>query len=158
MTKNKPQSSDENLQIRMGTESDIESAFELVRELAEYEKALDEVTTTPDYYRTVYKQGLFSFIIAERKEEPVGIMIFFDAFSTWKGKMLWLEDFVVREQARRSGIGEQMFWFLVDYARKNEYALIKWEVLNWNTPAINFYKKIGARLETNWWDGKYFLK
>ena len=138
MAENNRKSSDENLQIRMGAPGDIESAFELVRELAEYEKALDEVTTTPGYYHTVYKQGLFSFIMAEQEGEPVGTMIFFDAFSTWKGKMLWLEDFVVREKARRSGIGERMFWFLVDYARNNDYSLIKWEVLDWNTPAINF--------------------
>lgn len=144
-------------EIRLGKSSDLEDVFRLVKDLAVYEKSENEVETTLDTYYTEFKNGTFRILLAEADQQIVGMMLFYDAFSTWKGKMMWLEDFVVLEKFRQSGIGLALFNHLVQIGKTEGYALIKWEVLDWNTPAINFYKKVGARLETNWWDGKYFL-
>jgi GNAT superfamily N-acetyltransferase len=157
MKKVNPVSSENSIRIRMGKTADLEAVFELVKELAEYEEALDEVTTSVPYYRKQFELGVFSFFVAEKNAEIIGMMVFYDAFSTWKGKMLWLEDFLVSEKHRKTGVGSKLFNHLIHYAKNNDYKLIKWEVLDWNEPAINFYKKVGARLETNWWDGKYLL-
>nr|MBS0037259.1 GNAT family N-acetyltransferase [Saprospiraceae bacterium] len=145
------------LEIRLGKSSDLEDVFRLVKDLAVYEKSENEVETTLNTYQTEFKNGTFRILLAEADQQIVGMMLFYDAFSTWKGKMMWLEDFVVLEKLRQSGIGLALFNHLVQIGKTEGYALIKWEVLDWNTPAINFYKKVGARLETNWWDGKYFL-
>lgn len=148
-----------NIHIRRGNKEDIPEIYRLVKELAIYEKAEEELTTTIEYYYRQFEDGLFKTIVADKGEgKLVGMMLFFDAFSTWKGKMLWLEDFVVEQSMRKRGIGQKLFDELIAYGKKHQYVLIKWEVLDWNEPAISFYKKIGARLETNWWDGKYFLE
>jgi len=146
-----------NIEIRIGGQEDLADIYTLVKELAKYEKAENEVITSLDDYLDLFRKGLFRCLIAQFNGKIVGMMVFYDAFSTWKGKMLWLEDFIVLEDYRRLGIGKKMFDELTNLAKKENYTLIKWEVLDWNEPAIHFYKKIGAVLETNWWDGKYFL-
>lgn len=147
------------IHIRSGNIEDIPEIYRLVRELAIYEKAEEELSTTIEYFYQQFEAGLFKTIVADKGGGLLaGMMVFFDAFSTWKGKMLWLEDFVVEQSMRNRGIGRMLFDELIHYGTKHNYVLIKWEVLDWNEPAISFYKKIGARLETNWWDGKYFLE
>ena len=148
---------EQNVKIKEGIIEDLPEIFKLVNELAKYEKAEEEVITSPEEYADLFKKGLFRCLIAEINDKTVGMMVFYDAFSTWKGKMLWLEDFIVLEEYRKLGIGSKLFDELIALAKHENYRLIKWEVLDWNEPAINFYKKIGAKLETNWWDGKYFL-
>lgn len=145
------------LKIKLGDKNDLGDVYLLVKALAKYEKAENEVITNPEEYIQLFERGLFRCLVAELDGKTVGMMVFYDAFSTWKGKMLWLEDFVVLEEYRRFGIGKKLFDELISIAKRENYRLIKWEVLDWNEPAIQFYKKIGAVLETNWWDGKYFL-
>ncbi|WP_236975575.1 GNAT family N-acetyltransferase [Membranihabitans maritimus] len=146
-----------SVNIRKGEQRDLESVFNLVQELAMYEKAPEEVTATLDDYYENYKDEIFDFIVAEVEQSIVGISLFYYSYSTWKGKMLFLEDFVVREELRGKGIGQLLFDATVDHAKDTECKLMKWEVLDWNEPAIQFYQKNNAVIEKNWWDGKLFF-
>lgn len=144
--------------IRKGNKSDLPAAFARVKELADYEKAADEVTTSVKTYERDFDAGWFDLLVAEtEKGENLGVMIYYDTFSTWKGRMLFLEDFVVTQSARRLGIGEKLWEALIVIARVKGCALIKWQVLDWNEPARAFYLKKGAELEPGWENGKLFL-
>jgi len=148
----------EQVIVRKGTREDLAAAFARVEELAEYEKAAHEVATSIKTYEQDYDAGWFELLIAENeKGNNLGVMIYYNSFSTWKGRMLFLEDFVVAEQARRTGVGEKLWDALVEVARQKACALIKWQVLDWNEPARSFYKKKGATLEPGWENGKLFL-
>ncbi len=144
--------------IRKATEDDIPEIHELVRELAEYERGLHKVTTTPESYLKDFKKKVFDAFVADNDGEVVGMALYFLVFSTWRGRMLYLEDFVVRESARRSGIGAMLFNAFMDEAKKQEVALVKWQVLEWNEPAINFYKKYDTDFDAEWLDCKIYLK
>lgn len=144
--------------IRNGTNDDIDAIYNLVVELAVYEKEPDAVTATREQYRAHYEEGAFDFVVAETGGQVVGMALFYPTYSTWKGKMMYLEDFVVSQAHRRKGIGELLFYAFLEEAKKRDCVLTKWEVLDWNTPAVNFYEKIGATIEKNWWDGKLYLK
>ena len=126
----------------------------LVTELAVYERAPDAVTASLEDYEKNWRKGFFDGFVAQQGESILGLCLFYDAWSTWKGRMLYLEDFIVREAWRRSGVGQALWHHLVNFARSEGYALIKWQVLEWNDPAIAFYQKQGAEIERDWWNGK----
>ncbi len=146
------------IQIRKATERDIPGIHALVRELAEYEKGLDKVTTTPESYLKDFNEEVFEALVAERDGIIVGIALYFLVFSTWRGRMLYLEDFVVKESERGAGIGTMLFEAFMEEAKRQDVALVKWQVLNWNEPAINFYKKYQTVFDDEWIDGKIYLK
>jgi len=130
---------------------------ELVRELAIYEKAEEEFTASlQDYYRD-FEKGVFHILVAEESEQVIGMALYYLAYSTWKGKMLYLEDFVVQEAQRRRGVGQMLFDALAEEAKQMGCRLLKWQVLDWNSPAIAFYEKQSATIEQGWWNGKIFL-
>lgn len=136
---------------------DIPAIHELVRELAVYEKAEPEfVATLEDYYRD-FDAGIFEAIVVRVEGEVAGMALYYLTYSTWKGRMLYLEDFVVKEAHRGDGLGQQLFDAFLDRARELECRLAKWQVLDWNEPAIKFYKKNNAIIEKEWWNGKIFL-
>ena len=83
---------------------------------------------------------------------------FYAAYSTWKGKMLYLEDFLITEEYRRQGIGQLLFDAFIEEGKKRGVFLLKWQVLDWNEPALKFYEKNKALIEKNWWNGKLVLK
>ena len=143
--------------IRKAEEADIPEIHALVRELAEYEKGLQNVTTTPESYLRDFRDRVFDGYVAKREGQIVGIAIYYLVFSTWRGRMLYLEDFVVKETERRSGIGAMLFETFLDEARRQKAALVKWQVLKWNEPAINFYKKYETKFDDEWYDGKIYL-
>ena len=143
--------------IRKAELDDMDGIFELVRELAIYEKAENEVSIDPDYYRSSFAQGLFQSIVALHQTKIVGTCIYYPTFSTWKGKMLYLEDFVVKESYRQYGIGQQLYDQLTSIAQSEQYNLMKWQVLDWNDPAIKFYQKNNAQIEKDWWNCKVIL-
>ena len=144
--------------IRKGLKTDLKDAFARVKELAEYEKAAVEVATSVKTYELDFEAGWFELLVAETEAgENLGIMIYYNTFSTWKGRMLFLEDFVVAENARRKGVGEKLWAELVKIAKQKKCALVKWQVLDWNEPARKFYLKFGAELEPGWENGKLFL-
>lgn len=145
--------------IRPGTSADLPAVFALVEELAAYERAADEVAVGLADYERDYAAGRFDLLIAEDRTggSVVGMMLYYPAYSTWKGRMLYLEDFVVAAAARRRGVGRALWAALVAEGRERNCALIKWQVLDWNEPARTFYREAGAELEAGWENGKLFL-
>lgn len=143
--------------VRAATKADLPAIHALVAELAEYERAPQEFVATLTEYENDFDAGFFDALVAEHEGEVVGMMVWYRAYSTWKGRMLYLEDFVVRAEWRRRGVGEKLWYALVEEARALGCKLIKWQVLDWNEPAIRFYEKIGAEIEKGWWNGKLFL-
>ena len=146
--------------IRKGVQADLPVVLELIKELAEYEKALNEVTIT---LKELEEDGFgehpwFWFIVAEVDGEIVGMSFYFIRYSTWKGRFLFLEDFVVKESYRGKGIGSQLFEETVRIAQQMEVNGMIWQVLDWNVPAINFYKKYEAHLDDEWLNGKLVKK
>lgn len=146
-----------NVLIRPGTADDLDAAHQLILELAQYEKAPEEVITTPHILRRDYEAGWFEFYVAVYEATVIGMAWGHRAYSTWKGRMYYLDDLVVREQYRRSGLGGLLFEAFMQHACAEEAQLIKWQVLDWNEPALQFYRKINAIIETDWWNGKLYL-
>ena len=146
-----------NVTIRPATEADLPAIHQLVRELAIYERAEEQFTADLDTYRADFREGAFEALVAEEGGTVVGMALYYLTYSTWKGKMLYLEDFVVRPERRRQGIGRFLFEAFLTQAVKRDCRLVKWQVLDWNTPALRFYERYGALIEREWWNGKIFL-
>ena len=143
--------------IRPATEVDIPTIHSLVYELAVYEKEPEAVFTTPEEYLEDFRKGLFESHVAELDGQVVGITLFFMAYSSWKGKMLYLDDFVVNEKYRRYGVGQKLYDDFMEEGLRRGCRLVKWQVLDWNEPAIRFYEKNNAIIEKGWWNVKQFL-
>lgn len=140
------------LVIRTGVEQDIPAVFELVKELALYEKAPEQVTNDIERMK---KDGfgqnpIFDFFVAEKKGIIVGTSIFYYRYSTWKGRRLYLEDIIVTESERGSGIGKLLFDKTVSFAKDHHCTGMMWQALDWNEPALNFYKKYGTKFDHEW--------
>ena len=144
--------------IRLAEKKDLPFIHNLVRELAIYEKAEPEFIATLEEYEQDFEASVFESLVAEVDNEVIGMMLYYLTYSTWKGKMLYLEDFVILKPYRRFGIGQQMFNELQIVARDKGCKLMKWQVLDWNEPAIRFYEKNDAIIEKEWWNGKLFLE
>lgn len=143
--------------LREGKIEDLPQALKLVHELALYEKAPEQVTNTLEMME---KDGfgenpVFGMFVCEKGEtaEIVGIAIFYYRYSTWKGKRIYLEDLVVTESERGNGAGKLLFDRIMLKALEEKCSGMMWQVLDWNEPAINFYRKYGATLEAGWLNG-----
>lgn len=147
----------DNIRVRPATEADLPAVHALMYELAEYEKEPEAVFTTPQEYLEDFRSGLFESHVAEMDGRIVGMTLFYMAYSSWKGKMLYLDDFVVTESCRRFGVGQMLFDAFVEEGRNRGCRLVKWQVLDWNEPALAFYRRNEAIIETNWWNVKMFL-
>ncbi|MGK0388214.1 MAG: ribosomal protein S18 acetylase RimI-like enzyme [Maribacter sp.] len=147
----------ENIIIRTGKKTDISTVYNLVIELAVYEKEPDAVTATLEDYYNDFEEGIFKTLVAEIDGKVVGMMLYYMVYSTWKGKMVYLEDFVINEQYRRHGVGQLLYDKLLIESKKMKARLVKWQVIDWNEPAINFYKKNNAIIETEWYNVKKFI-
>ena len=146
--------------LRRGVVADLPQVLALIQELATYERAPNAVTNTlADMERDGFGPNpIFSFFVLENEAGAiVGLALFYTAYSTWKGRMLYLEDLVVTEAARRGGHGQQLFEAVVEEARATGAKRLKWQVLEWNELAINFYKKLGATLDPEWLNGHLAL-
>ena len=141
--------------LRRGREADLPRVLALIQELAAYERAPHEVTNTLTMMRQdgFGPEPIFSFFVLENGDELLGLALFYTAYSTWKGRMLYLEDLVVTEAARRGGYGRLLFDAVVAEARRTGAQRLKWQVLDWNEPAISFYRKLGAQLDPEWLNG-----
>ena len=145
--------------IRKAMKADAPAIHALVYELAVFEKAPQAVETSPEIYA---RDGFgdnpcFECFVAEHETDGiVGITLFYFGYSTWKGKMLYLDDLVIRESYRRQGIGKQLMDNLIAYAVEQEASMMKWQVLDWNEPAIAMYKKMGAVFDQEWIDCKMY--
>lgn len=138
--------------IRKAVQEDCEPMLELIKELADYEKALHEVTLTLDQFIEdgFGKSPVWGAFVAEFNGEIVGISLYYDRYSTWKGRRLYLEDLVVTENLRGKQIGKKLFEATLEYGKSNQYSGMVFQVLNWNEPAINFYKKYSPKFDDEW--------
>jgi GNAT superfamily N-acetyltransferase len=142
-----------NIHIQKGEPGDIPALFDLIKELAIYEKAGDEVSVSKE---ELLNDGFgtnpyFEFFTAKDDQGDVlGIALYYIKYSTWKGKALYLEDIVVKEQYRQSGIGSLLFKAVKAKAKELQVRRMDWQVLEWNAPAIEFYRKFNAELDEEW--------
>jgi GNAT superfamily N-acetyltransferase len=153
-----------NIQIRPATIADMPTVHALVRELAIYENAPEQHTATISDYEKDFSDGIFEVQFAvdtdvtEGTETIVGMIFYHFAYSTWRGRMMYLEDFVVTESYRQYGVGQLLFDRFLAISVEKGCVMTKWQVLDWNTPAVKFYEKNKAIIEKEWWNGKIFLK
>ena len=132
----------------------------LIKELAEFEKAPDEVyVTVTDLVRDGFSERPdFNTLVAEINGKIVGLAFFFIGYSTWKGKMVFIDDLIVQEVWRKKGIGASLLDAVIEFAGKINASVIKWQVLNWNKPAIDFYKRYDVAFDDEWVDCKMYKK
>lgn len=140
------------INIRKGEKKDLPRLLELIQELAIYEKAEGQVTNT---VRAMERDGfgkypIYEFLVAEDEMEIIGTSIYYYRYSTWKGKRLYLEDLIVTESKRGVGIGKKLFERTMEIGKQAGCTGMMWQVLEWNRPAINFYKKYGALFDDEW--------
>ncbi|GED90164.1 N-acetyltransferase [Streptomyces sp. 6-11-2] len=140
--------------IRTATPADVPVIHALIRELAEYEKALDEVRATPRQLAEALfgeHPAAFAHIAQDEDGEAVGFALWFLNFSTWRGVHgIYLEDLYVRPEARGGGYGRALLTELARVCVERGYERLEWSVLNWNRPAIGFYEALGARPQDEW--------
>ena len=146
------------INVRKATTEDLQAVLNLVIELAIYEKEPDAVTATLEDYQLAFDEQRIQILVAEDQGRVVGMALYYLTFSTWKGKMMYLEDFVVTESYRRKGVGELIWDALTQDSKEQNCILLKWQVLDWNEPAIKFYKKVNATIEKEWWNGKIYFE
>lgn len=140
------------MNIRKGEIADMPEVLALITELAVFEKEPDAVVVTvSDLERDGFSENpLFHTFIAENNGEIVGMALYYYRYSTWKGKTIHLEDLIVKEQFRGSGAGFALYAEIIKQGKKDQVRRIEWNVLDWNTPAIDFYEKSGARILQDW--------
>jgi len=140
------------MKIRKGQISDMPAVLGLIKELASFEKEPDAVLLTlTDLERDGFSENpLFHTIIAEVNEEIVGMALYYYRYSTWKGRTIHLEDLVVKENSRGTGCGIALYTEIIAQGKRDGVRRIEWNVLDWNTPAINFYEKSGAKVFKDW--------
>ena len=141
-----------NIQIRRAEKKDCPRLLELVRELAVYEKAPNEVTVSLEHFTAsgFGEKPVWRAFVAEDEQAIQGFALYYIRYSTWKGQAMYLEDILVTEKMRGKGIGKLLFERLFDEARENGWKRVVWQVLEWNEPAINFYKKYNAHFDGEW--------
>jgi GNAT superfamily N-acetyltransferase len=138
--------------IRRGTSNDMPAVLDLIKELAIFEKEPDAVVVTvDDLIRDGFGENpLFYTFVAEVDTEIIGIALYYYRYSTWKGKTIHLEDLIVKESQRGTGAGFALYSEIIAQGKKDNVRRIEWNVLEWNTPAIEFYKKTGAKVLDDW--------
>ncbi len=140
-----------NITYRKATEDDFSQILELIKELAVFEKAGEKVTNTVEKMRQ--EQAHFECFVAELDTKKiVGIALCFYAYSTWVGNYLFLEDLIVKEQYRGNKIGGQLINKVFQLAQEKDVERVRWQVLDWNTNAIQFYQKINATIDKEWYN------
>ena len=149
------------MNIRKGNRNDMQAVLDLIQELAEFENEPDAVLVTVD---DLVRDGfgptpLFQVLVAEIDDDAntssegkqiVGMALYYHRFSTWKGKTIHLEDLVVKEKMRGTGLGYALYSEILKQGKKDGVRRVEWNVLDWNTPAIEFYKKSGAKIMDGW--------
>ncbi len=138
------------MNIRKATEKDILCVYKLIIELADFEKGLPQVTNTEQQLAKDFHQNLFDCIVAEIDEKIVGMSLYYFRYSTWKGKRLYLEDLIVTEPYKNKGIGKALLNKTIEIAKHTNCSGMLWQVLDWNTSAIEFYKKYNATFDNEW--------
>ena len=140
------------MNIRKGEKKDMKAVLELIQELATFEKEPDAVVVSvADLEHDGFgSTPLFYSFVAEVGEEIVGMALYYHRYSTWKGKTIHLEDLIVKEKMRGSGLGFALYSKIIEQGNLDNVRRIEWNVLDWNTPAIDFYIKSGAKILHDW--------
>ena len=138
--------------IRRGVKEDIPQTLQLIKELAEYENSLDKVSNTIE---VLEKDGfgedpVFNLFVAEKNKNIIGIALTFFRYSTWKGKVLYLEDLIFKSNHRRQGAGKKLFDEVTKFAKEESCVGLSLQVLDWNEIGINFYKKYNMKFDDEW--------
>lgn len=138
--------------VRKGEKKDMSAVLNLIKELAIFEKEPQAVEVTAnDLLRDGFSDNpLFYTFIAEVEGEIIGMALYYYRYSTWKGKTIHLEDLIVQEKSRGTGAGYALYTAIISQGKKDNVRRIEWNVLDWNTLAINFYNKSGAKLLQDW--------
>ena len=142
----------EAITVRPAEQKDCTQMLELIRELAIYERAPHEVTVTDEHFcETGFGPNpVWWAYVAETEGKIVGFALYYIRYSTWKGCRMYLEDIIVTEEYRNRGIGRMLMNQLFETARKRKLSGIMWQVLDWNEPAIEFYKKYNPKFDGEW--------
>lgn len=140
------------MNIRKGTKADMKAVLDLIQELAVFEKEPDAVVVTvADLERDGFGDNpLFYTFVAEVDSEIVGMALYYYRYSTWKGRTIHLEDLIVKEKMRGTGLGSALYTKIMEQGKADNVRRIEWNVLDWNTPAVEFYKKSGAKVLEDW--------
>ncbi len=143
------------INIRPAKKADCPRLLELVQELADYEKAPDEVSVSLAHFTEsgFGENPVWWAYVAETEEAIVAFALYYIRFSTWKGQRLYLEDIIVTRAMRGKGIGKRLFDRLIQEGKEKQLQGMNWQVLEWNKPAIHFYKKYDAALDPEWLNG-----
>ena len=142
----------QEIKIRRGEKKDLPRVLELIKELAEFERAPHEVTNTLEMLAEdgFGPHPVYGFFVAEIDDRIIGLSLYYWRYSTWKGKRLYLEDIIVTAPERGKGAGKLLFDRTMMKALEEKCTGMMWQVLEWNEPAINFYKKYGSKLDAEW--------
>jgi GNAT superfamily N-acetyltransferase len=141
--------------IREAKPKDISAVLQLIRELANFEREPKAVVNTEsELHQHIFKDKICNAIVADDNNEIIGFALYYNSYSTWKGKCLYLEDLYVQEARRKHGIGALLFEKIISIAKYQKVRRLEWLVLAWNQPAIQFYKKYEANLDNSWLNGK----
>ncbi|KQO30030.1 GNAT family acetyltransferase [Flavobacterium sp. Leaf82] len=140
------------MNIRKGNPEDMESVLGLIQELAIFEKEPEAVViTVDDLLRDGFgEKPLFHVFVAEVEKEIVGIALYYYRYSTWKGKTIHLEDLIVKDKMRGTGLGSALYTEIMKQGKKDNVRRVEWNVLDWNTPAVKFYENSGAKILEEW--------
>jgi GNAT superfamily N-acetyltransferase len=145
--------------IRAAKIGDENAIHGLICELAEYEKAPNDVINTPEAIREhLFNEKICEALVVEIDDQIIGFALYYTSYSTWKGKCLYLEDFYLKPEFRGSGFGSKLFDKVVEIAKERQVKRMDWQVLDWNTPAIDFYKRKNAILDEEWINGRFFFE
>lgn len=140
-----------NVTYRKATENDFEAVLELIKELAVFEHAEEQVSNTVE--RMKAEQNEFQCFVAETEnKETIGIALTYIAYSTWVGRYLFLEDLIVKEKYRGNKVGGKLINEVFKLAQEEKVERVRWQVLDWNTNAIEFYEKINATIDKGWYN------
>jgi GNAT superfamily N-acetyltransferase len=141
-----------SITIRRAVREDCRQLLNLVYELAVYERAPEQVTVTLEHFEEsgFGANPVWWGFVAEENGVVIGFVLYYIRYSTWKGQRMYLEDFLVTEKARGKGVGKLLFDRLIEEAKEKKFNGIVWQVLDWNEPAINFYKKYNAKMDGEW--------
>ena len=146
-----------SIQIRQATLSDVPALHGLVGELAEYVGERHNFTATVATYEEDFKADFYKAIVAEDEGKVIGMALYYFVYSTWKGRMIYLEDFVLSPAYRRKGIGQRLWDVLMERGREKGCKLLKWQVVDTNTEAMKFYQAQEGIMEDTWINGKLYL-
>ncbi len=141
-----------NTQIRRAVADDCPAMLTLINELALYEKAPEQVTVSLEHFTEsgFGPSPIWWAFVAELEGKIVGMALYYIRYSTWKGQRMYLEDIIVNEAMRGQGIGAKLMDTLIEECKEKKFSGMMWQVLDWNEPAINFYKKYNANLDGEW--------